>query len=399
MTSHRFATAKQTFLVGPDLLSRALPTALETESSSRVAVFLSPSVAKSATGRRVLEALSDFEVVAVIDDIRHHSPIVDTERAAEKLRKLDVHAVIAVGGGSVSDTAKAVSILLGEGGRLEDLCSVFTPPDKLVAPVLPNRKAPLIAVPTTFSAAEVTPGGGATNAAGLKRVFWDPQISVRHALFDTDVLAEVPTEVLTTTGMNALAHCVEGLYSKMANPFSTGLAREGSRLLTLGLAAIARDGETASAGALAAAASGAALSGLVITNARVGLHHAICHVLGAKGGLSHGVANSIMLPYVLRYNADHTEEGQALFLAAVREGAQAADVGTSSFDGLQPWEGAAILQRLLKVPSTLQEVGISREDLPSFAQDVMQDRGLFFNPKPVPSPDVVLEVLEAAWGG
>jgi alcohol dehydrogenase len=381
----RVVLPNQTFLFGADAAGSRLRTELRDRGWSRIVLLASGSMTRSGQRHEFMTGVLDGLDVHVVDvPIAGHAPIADTERIAESLRGVDVDAIVALGGGSVSDTAKGVAILMAEGGRLEDHCSVFTPPDVLHSPVMTAPKVPVVVVPTTLSGAEVTPGGGATNADRVKRTFWDPQVAARVIAFDPSLLRTVPIDVLVTTGMNGLAHCAEGLYSRTANPISTAFAVAGARNLANGLRRLT-SGDTSNE-AFDELAAGAALGGLVIANARVGLHHAICHVLGARAGIPHGVANSIMLPNVLRYNQPQTEAAQRALATAIDP--ESAAPASEVVDALRVRVGA---------PRSLREAGLRADDLPSVAAGTMQDRGLFFNPRTVADQNEVLRLLEQAW--
>lgn len=384
----------QTFLFGPGCAREPLREEIAQRKWRRMALLASNSVVQSGVRDDLMRVvLAGVEVVVVGEPIRGHAPMAGSERIAQHLARQTLDAIVALGGGSVSDTAKAVSILLAEGGRLEDHCSEFRPPDTFVTPALSQQKIPVVSVPTTLSGAEVTPGGGATTASGIKRTFWDPQVACRIIAYDTELIGKVPTDILVSTSMNALAHCAEGLYSRTSNPISTAQALHAAGMLARGLRATAGKGEPAGAAAgisqisdpVRELAAGAALSGLVISNARVGLHHAICHVLGGRLGLPHGVANSVMLPHVLRFNEPETAFAQhELSEAMGRPGRPAGDV-------------VAELQRMAQAPSRLRDFGVSEGQLNDVAADTMQDRGLFFNPRRVSGPEEIRGILRKAW--
>jgi alcohol dehydrogenase class IV len=201
----------------------------------------------------------------------------------------------------------------------------------------------------------------------------------------------VPAALFASTGMNALAHCVEGIYSRVRNPVSEGLGLQGIRLLRDALVRVIAQPQDEAA--RADALSGACLSGLVISNARVGIHHGICHGLGSLGGLAHGVANSVMLPHAMRFN----REVAAAHLALM---AQALGVDTRGM-ATQAAADAAItavedLQRALGVPRSLGEAGLDKALLPQLARGAMPDRGLYFNPRLATEAEV-LALLEAAF--
>jgi len=391
--SYRYVMPDQTLLIGAETLS-ALPSELKGRGVRKLCVISSPRASGSVAAALVRQALAEFDVVREITDVRQHAPIEDTERWASELRKDPPDAMVAIGGGSPSDTAKAIAILLAEGGQMEEHCSTFTPPDKLQNVDLPAPKIPVVTIPTTLSGAEITPGGGATNKDGVKRVFWDPKVASRVVVFDPMAMSDVPPMILLTTGMNGLAHCAEGLYSRTRSPLSSALAREGASNFAEGLLAIAL-GDRDQLRTLVTLQVAAAIGGMVISNARVGMHHAICHVLGAAYGLPHGVANSVMLPYVLEFNHSATEAEQAVFADALRPALAARGLPTAG----SPAQVTRTLQTAIGVPSNLSEVGIRAADLERVAADVMQDRGLFFNPKHVLHSDEPLSVLRNAWAG
>jgi alcohol dehydrogenase len=383
--SWRAAWGQQRFVVGAGVVDADLAGAVAELHAERVAVLFSRSAKASGLVDRAIASLARAPV-AVMSDIPSHAPIARTNEIAETLAGMSAppDLLLAIGGGSVSDTAKGVAVLLAEGGELEQHCSTFTPPDRLDSPVLSQPKLPLVCIPTTLSAAEITPGAGATNASGTKRVFWDPQVAARMVLYDVDALADVPTDIVAATAMNAVAHCAEGLYSRTRNPLTDSLAAAGLRHLSDGLSGLsqARGGTSA----MAQLATGTIMSGLIISQARVGLHHAICHVLGARLGVPHGVANSIMLAHVLEYN-------RTVAPAAFDIMAEALQVPSPA----NVPRRIAELRDAVQAPQRLRDANVRRADLSVVAEETMQDRGLFFNPRLVEGPEEVERLLEAAW--
>lgn len=383
---------RQRFLFGPTAAQTALPTVLAQEDWERVAVLCSSSARRNGTLDRVIDgALGALDVQVVDHAVRSHAPVEDARHIADRLARIDPHALVAVGGGSVMDAAKGAAILRAEGGDLEDHCSVFTPPTSLVHPPLDRPKLPIVAVPTTLSGAETTPGGSVTTADGLKRTFWDEKVAATVVCFDFELMRRAGTALMVTTGMNALAHCAESLYSKTANPVATAFAVEGAERLTRGLTGLAED-EPAD-DSFSHLAAGAALGGLAISTARVGIGHAVCHVLGGRFGIPHGTANSIILPHALRYNLPVTVAAQERLAKAV-----AAGLGYSAQER-EAAEAAELIEQLRRrigAPERLRDVGLEDRDLQVAAAETMQDRGVYFNPRPIPGAEAVLEVLRAA---
>jgi len=354
-------------------------------------MFVSGTRSSQGAAARAVRAALGERIVCEAAGVPQHSGVATVEVIAARAREHGVDGFVAVGGGSASDSAKAAAILLGEGGRLADHANVFFPPDRYVQKQLPAAKLPIVAVPTTLSAAEVTPGLGIRDAEGHKLVFWDPQVVPRLIVLDGQSTLDVPAGLFASTGMNALAHCVEGIYSRVRNPVSEGLALQGIRLLRPALERVVESPQDANA--RADALVGACLSGMVISNARVGIHHGICHGLGSLGGLPHGVANAILLPHAMRFNREVAADHLALV-------AQALGADTRGMAPLAAADAAIAaveaLQQRLGVPRRLGEAGLDRALLPRLARGAMSDRGLYFNPRLATEADV-LALLEAAW--
>ena len=347
---------------------------------TRLMLVCGPRTRAGGVFAQVQAALGPL-AVAVYDRVVEHSSTQGVTEAARLARAERIDGLVAVGGGSASDTAKGIAIVLAEGEPIARHASRFEPPDRFFPTELPNPKIPVIAVPTTASAAEVTPGLGIRNDEGKKLLFWDVKLACRLIVLDPQANLEVPAAVMATTGMNGFAHCAEGLYSRLRNPVSDAIALHGIRLFALALPAMVR--EPASVEHRAQVLTAAHLSGMVISNARVGIHHAVCHCLGARGGLAHGVANSIMLPHAFAYNRD----AAAPALAAIAEAMGAGDAV----------EAVRRLQRETGVPSRLRDTGLDRALLPAIAEDTLRDRGLFFNPRRTADAAPILDMLEQAW--
>lgn len=367
-----------------------IDTYLQTLACERVMLITSPRASQGIAARKVTHAL-DKKIVCQYTQVTQHSGVAIIEEIVKlaKLHKID--GFISVGGGSCSDSAKAATILLAEGGKLKDHANVFYPPDRYVQQHLTNPKLPIIAIPLSLSAAEVTPGLGIRDPHGHKLVFWDPLIVPRYILLDGESTTDVPASIFTSTGMNALAHCVEGMYSKVKNPMSEALAVQGIAYLKEALPRIQKTPQDKDARALGLI--GAYLSGMVISNARVGIHHGICHGLGALGGLSHGMANSVFLPHAMRFNLEVATD----YLAKV---ATAMGVDTHQLSAKEAALEAIVavekLQLVLGIPQGLKAAGLDRSLLPQLAKNAMSDRGLYFNPR-LANEAEVMKLLEAAW--
>jgi len=346
----------------------------------RVLLVCSASVRRSPLHARVLGQLQGLELLQA-DDVPAHSSVELVEALARRAREGGIEAVVAVGGGSSSDTAKAVALLMAEGGRLADHASRFTPPAQLHVPVLAQPKIPIVTIPCTASGAEVTPSLGIRDADGRKLLFTDPQLASRVVLLDAKANIEVPAALMLSTGMNGLAHCIEGLYSKERSPLAELLAIDAMQRFARALPAVhAAPADAAARGELLYAAH---LSGLVLVNARTCLHHAICHAIGSVTGAPHGEANAVLLPHALRFNRE-----------AVLPALQRASAAVGSRDVIA-WLDA--LAGGLGVPRRLRDIGVREDALERIAQKTMGERGLYFNPRPVRDAGEILGLLQQAF--
>jgi alcohol dehydrogenase len=374
----------------PDAIAD-LPQEVAALGCRRLMLVCGGNTAKSPILVKVRASLGDL-VVTLFDRVVEHSSTALVTEGAAIAKAHSVDGLLAVGGGSASDTAKGIAILLAEGGRIDDHASSFEPPDKFKPKDLPAPKLPVIAVPTTASAAEVTPGLGIRNAQGAKLLFWDVKLASRLIVLDPVANTTVPAAVMASTAMNGFAHCAEGLYSRLRNPISEALALHGIRLFARGVPAMVADPANPDHRSTVLAA--AHLSGMVISNARVGIHHAICHCLGARGGLSHGVANSIMLPHALAYNLPVAAPELGQMASAMGVDTRNLSVEAAARAGI---DAIKALQRDAKVPTRLRDTGLDRGLLPAIAADTLRDRGLFFNPRRTEAAATVVEILEQAW--
>src|SRR5438094_2348875 len=251
----------------------------------RVLFVCTPSLKSSTQAARVRASLGS-RLVAEFTDVAPHVPRESVEAARALAREMQIDVVVAMGGGSAIGVGKAIAL--------------GTPhPDP---PPQGGRETRLIAIPTTYAGSEMTPVVGITDRAdGRKRVERDPAVLPRLAIYDPEVTLNLSPELTASTGMNALAHCVEACYARDVNPVVTPVALEGVRHIarSLPLCVAAGDDIEAREDLLL----GAYLAGFSIANATMALHHGLCHVLGGRTGFAHAVVTAILLPDVRTFNA------------------------------------------------------------------------------------------------
>jgi alcohol dehydrogenase class IV len=334
--------------------------------------------------RRGLAHLSPAELL----DVPSHSSAETVEAVARMLRDSAIDCLVAVGGGSVSDTAKAAAVVQAEGGPLARHATRFEAGRGFVTPPLLAPKLPIVSIPASASGAEVTPSFGVRAADGRKLLFRDAQVASRVVLIDPLANLCVPPQILLSSGMNGLAHALEALYARRRSPLSTVLAIDTIARFSRALPRLANDPADWRLRAEVLVAAHA--SGIVLATTGSCLHHAICHVLGSRLELSHGDVNSVILPHALAYNAEH---------AAVELGSACVALGIGT-DPRSPGPLIELVRRLQRetgVPRRLSDLTAARERLPELAQDVLHERGLANNPVAVEDSGTILAILEAAW--
>lgn len=320
----------------------------------RVLFVCTSSLATTPKATSVRTSLGD-RLVVQITDVRPHVPSDLVEASVHVAEAQGVDLVVAGGGGSAIGLGKAIGYRTG---------------------------IPQIAVPTTYAGSEMTQVLGITDAARReKRTVSHPSIMPRVVLYDPEVTVGLPPVATASTGINALAHAVEAVYSPTAAPFVGPVALEAVAAIGLALPRCVRDGGDLDARTDMLRA--AFLAGLALAHAGMGVHHGLCHALGGKFGVPHGLANAIVLPHAMRYNADVV--GPELARVAAALGAVSAPDAVSDLIGS------------LGLPQRLREVGLGEDDLAVVAQDAMGSSAVAGNPKAIRSPDQLLEILHSAW--
>jgi alcohol dehydrogenase class IV len=298
----------------------------------------------------------------------------------------DADAVIGLGGGSPIGMAKAVSFGLGEKKN--------GPPAGSTSPVA-QPAFPAVAIPTTYAGSEMTPTYGTTQNSETpprKVTLSDPRVAPKLVIYDPELTLDLPPEMTASTGMNALAHCIEALYSVTRNPLSTAAALSGVRHIHNALYRCATDGRDLEA--RTEMLLGAHLAGLSLASVKMGLHHGLCHVLGGSANVPHGIANSIMLPHAMRFNADAT----AFQLLPAAEALGIHSNGSSpTAVVVAAAEQVFDLVGRMHLPQRLREVGVKEADLPRLAGLGFQNRTVQSNPKPITAASQIETLLREAW--
>ena len=324
-----------------------------------------------------------IEVVGVYSDVPPNSSVQAVEAAAAQARAVGTDLLIAIGGGSPLDTAKAMRILLTEGGRLLDFEGVN---------ILDRPLLPMIAIPTTAgTGSEVTTFAVIKDEENhLKLSFTSPYLAPDLAILDPQMTASLPAHLAAATGMDALTHAVEAYVSTEHEPMSDALALGAIELISNSLRDASLSGNAEARGKMLIAS---AMAGIAFTNAYVGAVHALAHATGGHFPVHHGLANSIFLPYVIRYNSEvvldrYTRVARAFGI----------NIGGRSREDVIADLVVAIQQLALdcNLPTKLREVGIPEDSLETLAEQAFSDGALFHNPR-LSESEELLELLRAAW--
>jgi len=360
-------------VLGPGVVND-LRQLLRELGGTRPYLVTGPHLADGPVGARVRGALGDG-LVGTYSRSRPHVPEQTAQEVAQEARALRADALVGLGGGSPIGTAKAAAF------RLQELRGSSPGPACFVA-----------AVPTTYAGSEVTPVFGTTDLErGRKSVIRSEPIRPRLALYDPELALDTPSDLTASTGVNALAHCVEGLYSREAGEAERAMAlRAAGRILEYLPRSVKEPKNLLYRYRMF---EGSMEAGLVLANAGMGVHHGLCHVLGGRTNAPHGVLNGIILPYAMRFNLPIA--GRAYRELAPLLGVRVSDKGDTAL-GENVCEATAGFIRSLGLPGRLRDLGIPRADLPSMAEEALESKSVRANPRPVTARDA-LDILEAAW--
>jgi alcohol dehydrogenase class IV len=361
---------------------------IERVGGTRALVLVSPSVAKTFLLERIKSGLG-AKCVAIFDQVKPHSPTDSIEKAVECARDARIDVLVSAGGGSAIDSAKGVAALLAEGGSLPRFGVRFTPPNKKEVPLMPAPKLPHVAIPTTLSGGEYSYSAGISEG-GKKYIVADPKLAPRAVLLDPEALATAPARLLAASGMNALAHCVEAVYSTETQPLTEAYCLRGIGLIARYLPRAVENSQDLEA--LSYVQVAACLSGMGVYSAWTGIHHAIVHVVGGRYKVLHAEIHALMLPYAMRWNLDATVQAQARMAREIGIDAP----NQNDLAAAVPEYVFAMNQRM-GLPLKLRDLGVPRAGLKQLAIDALDDYSIQTNPKPVRTAEQVLEVLELAW--
>jgi Alcohol dehydrogenase, class IV len=304
-----------------------------------------------ASAERVTTLLGE-RAAGIYDRAQMHVPIETAQEAREMARRLGADVCVAIGGGSTIGLGKAIAL---------------------------TSELPIVAIPTTFAGSEMTPIYGITENR-LKKTGRDARVLPQSVIYDPALTSTLPPQIAATSGINAIAHAVEALYSPDANPITTLMAEESIRTLSQSLPRLVqhRDDTEAASTAL----YGAWLAGACLGAVGMALHHKLCHTLGGTFNLPHAEMHTVVLPHSIAYNRAAAPEAMERISRAL--------------GGADPAQGIYDLAANLGTPLSLREIGMPEDGLETAAQ--LATENPYYNPQPIDRASI-LELLTHAYQG
>jgi alcohol dehydrogenase len=376
---------------GLDALS-SLPGELEKLGIKTPLVITDKGIVQHGLLKKVTNAMGDNQQMLklVFDDVPPDSSIETVNSAAKLFRDKNCDGIIAVGGGSVIDTAKGVNIVISEN---TSVLMQFRGHDRLKQP-----QKPLVVIPTTSgTGSEVTLVAVVSNPEKeQKMLFTSSLLQPSLTLLDPEMTVSLPPHLTAATGMDALTHAIEAYSCLQKNPFSDAYAQTSIQLVSEHLTKVVKNGNDKQGRYLMAFASTAA--GVAFSNSMVGAVHGLGHTVGAISHVHHGMAMAILLPHVMQYNLDKLADVYADILPwldnnypndlSKKEAAQ------KVIDRI--YNKNKELNKLCKMPISLSEAGVKKESLQQIAKQSLNDGAMIANPKEIDADDA-LKILEDAF--
>ncbi len=334
-------------IFGAGTLITALPGEVERLGCERLLILSTPG--HEALAREIGERLGGR--TSVFAGARMHTPAAVTDQALAVVAQVHVDGLLAVGGGSTIGLGKAIAL---------------------------RTDLPQIVVPTTYAGSEMTPILGQTED-GIKTTLNSPKVLPEAVIYDADLTMTLPTSLSAASGMNAMAHAVEALYSRDRNPLVSLMALEGMAALVSALPRIVV--EPGDRRARADALYGAWLCGTCLGAVGMALHHKLCHTLGGAFDLPHAAIHTIVLPHALAYNAPAIPDVMAQLRTMLGE---------------DPVMALYEFASGLGAPRALKDLGMPEQGIGGAARRALANP--YWNPRPL-EIEPIQSLITRAWAG
>lgn len=342
-------------------------------SLNNVMIIADKGVVAAGLVDKVKAGLADsvYEIKTIFDDVPPDSDLRIVAQCAQVIKDLGINLIIAVGGGSVMDTAKFASLIGTHGGEVRDYEGGF---------MVPGPCIPIIAIPTTVgTGSEVSVGAVVKDHETMtKLTIASPHMFPRMAMLDPEMVATLPAKLVAYTGMDAMTHAIEAYISTETQPISQALAFRAAEMIYDNLAAGVNESDNIDARAKLQIA--AMMAGMAFSNSPVATTHAIAHTVGGLYNIHHGLSNAVALPYVMEFNLDYCASQYAAL-------ARAFNIAESNLGDRELAEKAieAIrqLNKQLGIPSHYRDLGVPATDevIDRVTEIAMMDICMVFNPR------------------
>ncbi|MCY8234971.1 iron-containing alcohol dehydrogenase [Priestia endophytica] len=385
MTASYFHTA-QTLVTGTGSISKIGEEAKKLKAT-KVMVVTDKVIRQTRLLSKVINPLEKAGLVTdIMDDVVPEPPFENLEQMITRLQGKDYDLLVGVGGGSALDITKVLSIMLTNEENVRDFVGIEK---------VQNAGVPTILVPTTSgTGSEVTYNAIFTDLRDqVKKGIVSAYLLPKVAIVDPELTLTVPPSVTAATGMDALVHAIESYTAIHAGELTDGIALHAIKLISRSLRKAVYNGKDLKA--REDMAMGSLLAGISLGNAGVGAVHALAYPLGGKFKVPHGVANSLLLPFVMKYNA----------VADLEKFAEVAKAMGENIEGLSLREAAdcavqamAKLAQDVGIPTSLKDVGVTAEDISNLAEEASKiDRLLHNNPRWLTVKEIK-NIYEEAYG-
>lgn len=346
----------------------------------RILLVTDPGLEDAGHPQRAMESLRDAGLeVFVFDRVEPNPSNLHVEAGLKFAQPLNIDLIVSVGGGSAMDCAKGINFLLTNGGSMRDYKGF----GKAVKPMLPS-----IGIPTTAGTGSEAQSYAliADEKTHMKMACGDRKAAFHVAILDPEVTVSQPASVTAATGIDALSHALESYVTTKRNPVAQMFAREAWALLEANLDKVLQNPSDVEA--RGAMQMGAFLAGTAIENSMLGVCHSCANPLTAHYGITHGLAIGILLPHVIRFNAQTVGD---LYAELVEE----TDLVDGDLNGHYGDAAELLAQRVqyfmqaARLPTTLSACGVSAGILPVIAEEASQQWTARFNPRAVTEDDIV----------
>ena len=374
---HRFILNETSFF-GPGA-RKELPEAISRLGKSKVLVVTDKGLLQFGVAKMVTDVLDEAGIAyEIFSEVKPNPTVSNVKAGIDAFKNANADVLVAIGGGSSIDTAKAIGIVVNN-PEFSDIVSL-----EGCAPTK-NKSVPIIALPTTAgTAAETTINYVIIDEDKQKKmVCVDPNDIPAVAIIDAELMYSLPKGLTAATGMDALTHAIEGYITKGAWELSDMFEIEAIRMISRYLPTAVSDPKNPEGRNGMAVAQ--YVAGMAFSNVGLGLVHGMAHPLGALFDIPHGVANAVLLPTVMDFNMPYCK-------AKYRNIAEAMGVDTCSMNEDEAAQAACDavkeLSKKVGIPATLTELGIKEENIPALTEQALADVCTPGNPRPVTSEEV-----------